>query len=85
MARYGYSSSRSSSGRSYRSSSSSRSSGRSGYAKSYNNSTKQTCAQRYSPTKTSSGTWYDAGGSRVQNTKAYFNTINSNGKYWKDC
>lgn len=55
-----------------------------GYCKSYNNSTKQTCAQRYSPTKTSKG-WYDAGGSKVRNTSSYFKTINSNGKYWKDC
>jgi len=55
-----------------------------GYSKSYNNSTRQTCAQRKSPTKTSNG-WYDAGGSKVRNTSAYFSTINSNGKYWKDC
>jgi len=72
--------------RSYSRSSSSRSySSRSGgYSKSYNNSTCQTCAQRRSPTKTSSG-WYDAGGGKVHNTKAYFSTINSNGARWKDC
>ena len=79
MARYGYgrssSSSRSSSSRSY---------GRGGYTKSYNNSTRQTCAQRYSPTKTSRG-WYDAGGGKVHNTKAYFKAIESNGAKWKDC
>jgi len=78
MARYGYS--RSSSSRS----SSSRSYGRGGYTKSYNNSTRQTCAQRKSPTKTSSGTWYDAGGGKVHNTKAYFKAIESNGARWKD-
>jgi len=61
---------------------SSRSSGSSrGYTKSYNNSTRQTSAQRNSPTKTSSG-WHDAGGSKVQNTSAYFSAINSNGKNW---
>ena len=65
-------------------SSSSRSHGRSGYVKSYNNSTRQTCAQRYSPTKTSRG-WYDAGGHKVHNTKAYFDTIKANGEKWKDC
>jgi len=72
--------------RSYSRSSSSRSnSSRSGgYTKSYNNSTRQTCAQRYSPTKTSRG-WYDAGGSKVSNTKAYFSTIAKNGAHWKDC
>ena len=83
MARYGY---RSSGSRgSYGSSSRGRSGSRSGYVKSYNNSTRQTCAQRYSPTKTSSGTWYDAEGNRVKDTKAYFGTIDSNGRYWKDC
>ena len=71
MARYGYSRS------------SSRSS-RGSYTKSYNNSTRQTCSQRYSPTKTSSG-WYDAGGGKVHNTKSYFSTIEKNGSYWKDC
>ena len=76
MARYSRSSSSKSSSRS--------SYGRSSYSKSYNNSTKQTCSQRYSPTKTSSG-WYDAGGSKVKNTKSYFSAIESNGKYWKDC
>lgn len=80
MARYGYRSSKSS-GRSYGRSSGNKSYGRSGHVKSYNNSTKQTCAQRYSPTKTNSGTWYDAGGSRVKDAKAYFGTIDSNGKY----
>ena len=79
MARYGYSRS------SYSRSSSSRSSSRSGYTKSYNNSTRQTCSQRYSPTKTNSGTWYDAGGTRIGNTKAYFSTIKSNGAHWKNC
>jgi len=76
MAR-GYSSSRSSS-------SSHSSSSKGGYTKSYNNSTKQTCAQRNSPTKVGK-TWYDAGGDKVGNTKAYFDTINSNGQYWKGC
>jgi len=56
-----------------------------GYIKSYDNSTCQTCAQRYSPTKTRNGTWYDANGNRIRNTKAYFSTISSNGKYWKYC
>jgi len=71
--------------RSYSRSSSSRScSSRGGYTKSYNNSTRQSCAQRRSPTKTSSG-WYDAGGGKVHNTKAYFSAIDSNGAKWKDC
>ena len=78
MARYGYSHSSS------RSCRSSRSSSRSGYTKSYNNSTRQTCAQRYSPTKTSRG-WYDANGSKVRDTNAYFGTIEKNGEHWKDC
>lgn len=79
MARYGYSHS------SYSSKGCSRSSSRGGYTKSYNNSTRQTCAQRYSPTKTCKGTWYDANGSKVNDTKAYFSTIEKNGKYWKEC
>ena len=71
--------------RSYSRSYSSRSSSRGGgYTKSYNNSTRQTCSQRYSPTKTSRG-WYDAGGGKVPNTSAYFSTIKSNGAKWKDC
>lgn len=78
MARYGYSRS---SSRSY---GSSRGSGKGGYTKSYNNSTRQTCAQRYSPTKTGKG-WYDAGGSKVRDTKAYFSTIEKNGAHWKEC
>jgi hypothetical protein len=76
MAR-GYS--RSSSGRR----SSSRSS-RSSHTKSYNNSTRQTCAQRYSPTKVGK-TWYDAGGDKVKDTSSYFGTISKNGEYWKGC
>ena len=71
MARYGSSSSRSSSNKG-------------GYKKSYDNSTKQTSSQRKSPTKTSSGTWYDAEGGKVHDTKAYFSTIEKNGKNWKD-
>ena len=63
---------------------SSRSSSRGGYSKSYNNSTRQTCAQRRSPTKTSRG-WYDAGGGKVHNTSAYFSAIKSNGAKWKEC
>jgi hypothetical protein len=70
--------------RSYSRSYSSRSSSRGGYTKSYNNSTRQTCSQRYSPTKTSRG-WYDAGGGKVHNTSAYFSTIKSNGAKWKEC
>jgi len=66
--------------RSYSRSSRSTTSSR-GYTKSYNNSTRQTSAQRKSPTKTSSG-WYDVGGNKVRDTKAYFSTINSNGKKW---
>ncbi len=78
MARYSRSSYSKSSSKS-----SSKSYSRSSYTKSYNNSTKQTCAQRKSPTK-HNGSWYDAGGSKVRSTKAYFGTIDSNGKNWKD-
>jgi len=85
MARYG---SYKSSSRSYgskccssRSCSSSRS--RSGYVKSYNNSTRQTRAQRLSPTKCGKS-WYDASGNKVKDTRAYFSTIEKNGKIWKE-
>jgi hypothetical protein len=81
MAR-GYGRSSYSKGSSSRSSSKSYSSG--GYKKSYNNSTKQTCAQRNSPTKVGK-TWYDAGGGKVKDTSAYFSKISENGKRWKDC
>lgn len=70
--------------RSYSRSSSRSSSSSKGYSKSYNNSTRQTCAQRKSPTKTSSG-WHDAGGGKVHNKSAYFSTIDSNGKNWESC
>lgn len=75
--------------RGYRSSSrcysrSYRSSSKSGYKKSYNNSTRQTCAQRFSPTKVGK-TWYDAEGNRVRNKDAYFDTVNKNGRYWEKC
>ena len=56
----------------------------SGYKKSYDNSTKQTCAQRKSPTKRD-GKWYDAEGNIVKDTDAYFKTIEENGKIWEDC
>ncbi len=52
--------------------------------KSYDNSTKQTCAQRKSPTK-HNGKWYDAGGNEVKDTDAYFKEIESNGKRWEKC
>ncbi len=52
--------------------------------KSHNNTTKQTCAQRYSPTK-HKGTWYDAEGNKIKNKKKYFKKLKENGKYWRDC
>ena len=76
-----YSSSRS---RGFSSSRSCGYSSRGGYKKSYNNTTRQTCAQRYSPTKTSRG-WYDANGRKVRDTSSYFSTIEKNGKWWKGC
>jgi len=55
------------------------------YTKSYDNSTRQTCAQRYSPTKTSGNTWYDAGGDRIRSTSSYFETVERNGRHWEKC
>ncbi len=52
--------------------------------KSHNNTTKQTCAQRYSPTK-HKGTWYDSEGNKIKNKKKYFKKLKENGKYWRDC
>ena len=54
------------------------------YLKSHDNSTYQTCAQKYSPTKIKN-TWYDAQGNKVQDKKAYFRTIEKNGRYWETC
>lgn len=54
-----------------------------GYKKSYDNSTRQTYGQRYSPSK-DRGTWYDAEGGKVRDRDAYFNTIERNGRYWED-
>jgi hypothetical protein len=89
MARSRCGSSRSTSSRSRsgsgRSSRSYRSSRKGSYVKSHDNSTRQTCAQRYSPTKTRSGTWYDAEGNQVRDSKSYFGTIDANGKFWKKC
>ena len=55
------------------------------YTKSYDNSTRQTCAQRYSPTKTSDDTWYDAGGERVRSVNSYFDAVDRNGRHWEKC
>jgi hypothetical protein len=53
------------------------------YRKSYDNSTRQTYGQRYSPTK-HYGRWYDASGNRIRDKEAYFDTVDRNGRYWEE-